>query len=198
MAHPRDSGHSASSYRPSQQLLESPTTSPRIVTPSPMRPPVPPPWSTCSDPPSFTRQSDHPTSGARPTTGRRPTRRTPCSPWPGTVDAQGYPRVWVRGRPAYAHRVAYERVHSRLRPGERVYRTCGNRACMRVSHMTMEPPARKGRRPGTAKLSARRVRAIRAAWARPDRPTQAALAQRYGVSRSAISLVVRGVTWSDV
>ena len=49
-----------------------------------------------------------------------------------------------------------------------------------------------------AKLNARRVREIREAWAATPRPTQAELAQRYGMSRSAISLVVRGVTWPDV
>ncbi len=42
------------------------------------------------------------------------------------------------------------------------------------------------------------VREIRLAWAGSPRPPQAVLAETYGVSRSAISLVVRGVTWTDV
>ena len=67
-------------------------------------------------------------------------------------------------------------------------------------HLVTTKPPRVGkrRRPGTAKLTVRRVRLIREAWAATPRPTQAALAETYGVSRSAVSLVVRGVTWTDV
>ena len=67
-------------------------------------------------------------------------------------------------------------------------------------HLVTTKPPRVGkrRRPGTAKLTVRRVRAIRAAWAASPRPTQATLAREHGVSRSAISLVVRRVTWTDI
>lgn len=123
-----------------------------------------------------------------------------CRIWRGTVDAKGYPRWTNRGRSLYAHRSEYEYFWGALAPGERVYRTCGERLCTNVFHMTTTNPnvGLKRRRPGTAKLTPRKVRAIRAAWARPDRPSQSALARRYHVSRSAISLVVRGITWADV
>ncbi len=123
-----------------------------------------------------------------------------CKPWTGTYDAQGYPRYKTGGKSRYVHRAEYEYFHGRLKPGERVYRVCGDRRCINAMHLVTTKPApkRKRRRPGTAKLTARRVREIRAAWAGRDRPTQQALAKKYGVSRSAISLVVRGVTWTDV
>lgn len=122
-----------------------------------------------------------------------------CKLWDGTVDASGYPRTSCGRRSYYAHRVAFEQFWRLLKPGERVYRTCGERLCTNVFHLTTDAPQkRRKRRPGTSKLTARRVRAIREVWAGPDRPSQSALAQRYGVSRSTISLVVRGVTWIDV
>ena len=128
-----------------------------------------------------------------------------CRVWDGAVDGQGYPRRrWEadrfgrRYRPTpYVHRQEFQLFHGRpLEPGERVYRTCsGGQLCVNPRHMTTEPPARRRKRPRSAKLSRPKVRAIREAWAREDRPTQRELAARYGVSRSAISLVVRGVTW---
>lgn len=119
-----------------------------------------------------------------------------CQPWNGTVDANGYPRA----KSVYAHRAAYERLWGRLEPGERVYRRCGDRTCVNPFHLTTdksESPQRQRRRvrARSTKLSWAKAEAIRVAWARPDRPTQQELADEYGVSRSAISLVVRGVTW---
>lgn len=117
------------------------------------------------------------------------------------VDARGFPRVKVKGKSVYAHRRAFEFFWRRLEPGERVYRTCGDKACVNYFHLTTTPPERKKRhRPGTTKLTPRKVRSIQKAWALPkaERPTQAKLAKKYGVSRSCISLVVRHITWPDV
>ena len=114
-------------------------------------------------------------------------------------DRNGYPRLRWGTESYYAHRVAFE-FWRPLEAGERVYRTCGNRMCTNVYHLTTERPKkrRKRRRPASAKLNRPKVRAIREAWAASPRPTQAALARQHKVSRSAISLVVRGVTWPDV
>lgn len=106
----------------------------------------------------------------------------------------------VRGKSRYAHRVAFEFFWRKLEPGERVYRTCGRRDCVNYLHLTAEKPERKGKRqrPGTTKLTPAKVRNVRRAYAEPGGPTQAELARKYGVSRSCISCVVRGVTWPDV
>ena len=123
-----------------------------------------------------------------------------CKVWEGTYDSNGYPRYKSAGRSWYVHRAVYEDFHGRLQPGEKVYRVCGDKRCINAMHLVTTKPTATGkrRRPGTAKLTPRRVRAIREAWAGPDRPSQAALARQHKVSRSAISLVVRGVTWPDV
>ncbi len=116
------------------------------------------------------------------------------------VDARGYPRVKVKGKSRYAHRVAFEFFWRRLEPGERVYRTCGRRDCVNYFHLTTTPSDRKRKqhRPGTTKLTAAKVRNVRRAYAEPGGPTQAELAREYGVSRSCISCVVRRVTWRGV
>ena len=125
-----------------------------------------------------------------------------CTPWTGTLDARGYPRAKTRsGKSYYPGRAAYEQLFGRLEPGERVFRRCGRRDCVNPLHGTTDPeearPKRRRRRPASAKLNRRKADEIRARWAEPDRPTQQELADEYGVSRSTISLIVRGKTWQQ-
>lgn len=46
-----------------------------------------------------------------------------------------------------------------------------------------------------AKLTAEQVREIRALYRGRDRPTQKALAERYGVSQGAINAIITGRSW---
>jgi hypothetical protein len=122
-----------------------------------------------------------------------------CKRWGGSYNAQGYPRKKVRGRWKYAHRVAYEEFWGELKPGERVYRRCKDKACVAYYHLTTERPEKgEPHRPGTTKLTPTKVRNIRQAWASADRPTQQQLADRYGVDRTTISLIVRNRSWPNV
>lgn len=156
-----------------------------------------------SDKPSpfMPRPPVHPALENASRSARRELNR--CKPQRRALDALGYPRVKVNGRSKYAHRVAFEFFWRKLEPGERVYRTCGDRRCLNYFHLTTEKPqptAKKRHRPGTAKLTPRRVRNIRKKWTLPEaeRPTQAELARRYSVSRSCVSLIVRNITWRDI
>lgn len=123
-----------------------------------------------------------------------------CKEWEGTYDAQGYPRYKSGGRSLYVHRAEFEYFHRRLEPGEKVYRACGNRRCVNALHLVTEKPVTKKRRqrPASAKLNPRKVREIREALARRDRPSQRALAEKYGVTPAAISHVARRKTWAHV
>lgn len=127
-----------------------------------------------------------------------------CTIWQGALDDQGYPRARPRqqasGRKTsvYVHRRLYESRWGLLAAGERVYRLCGSRRCINPYHLTTQPSKTRRRRLASARLNAPKVRAIRQAWASPIRPTQAVLAAEHGVSRSAVSLVVRGLTWRHV
>ena len=125
-----------------------------------------------------------------------------CLLWRRAFDAEGYPRLRIGGKQRYAHRFLFEILYRPLEDGERVYRTCGRRSCVSAKHLTTKPtpPKRDRGRPASTKLTRRKVQNIRKAWALPEdeRPTQQELAQKYSVSRSCISLVVRKATWSDV
>lgn len=123
-----------------------------------------------------------------------------CLLWQRPLDAEGYPRLRINGKQRYAHRYLFELLLRPLKDGERVYRTCG-RTCVNPRHMTTTPPPKGDRgRPASTKLTSRKVQSIREAWSQPagERPTQQALADTYGVSRSCISLIVRGETWKDI
>lgn len=117
----------------------------------------------------------------------------------GALDSNGYPRARYGNTSFYPHREAYL---GELKPGDRVYRWCGERTCVNPYHVTTTEPemqrrTRLRRKPNGAKLTRQQVTAIREQWAQEDRPTQRELAVRYGVSRSAISMIVRGKTWRN-
>lgn len=64
-----------------------------------------------------------------------------CWPWPGTIDAKGYGRVYIDGRQPKAHRVAYERFVGPIPAGLEPDHTCRNRACFNPRHL--EPVTHK-------------------------------------------------------
>jgi hypothetical protein len=66
------------------------------------------------------------------------------------------------------------------------------------ANVTRQHPEKwQGERNGQAKLTRRDVRAIRRAYARAG-VSQAALAEQYGVSQSAVGMVIRRVNWGHV
>lgn len=146
-----------------------------------------------------------------------------CWPWTGKpIVGTGYGRVRVgEGRSARAHRVAYMLACGPIPDGLDVLHRCDNRTCCNPEHLftgtngdNNRDRASKGRS-ATGKRSGRHthperyentrgeqhhlavlndtaVQEIRAAG--PD-ANQSLLARRYGVSRTTIRNVLRGVTW---
>ena len=132
--------------------------------------------------------------------------------------------MWVDGRLQYAHRVMYEMTFGPISPGLSVCHRCDMPACVRPDHLflgthtdNMQDCSRKGRKHGVygnangmrknpgllrgtkngcAKLDEDKVRQIRSLTATGVSWSQLAL--RFGVSKSAIMMIVTGRKWAWV
>lgn len=116
-----------------------------------------------------------------------------------------YATMRVDGRNVGVHRASFAAFVGPIPPGAMILHDCDRRRCVRPGCLhpgdakmnAREAAARgllaRGSRNGRARLSEADVRAVREA---APGTTMTALAARYGVTRSAISLVVRGLTWA--
>lgn len=121
--------------------------------------------------------------------------KTPCWIWQRTTDARGYGGTSADGnRHVKAHRVYYERANGPIPEGFVIDHLCRVPACVNPAHLEPVTNAENVQRGDTAKLTRGQVAEIKA---RPDE-TQQALADEYGVHRSAISLIRNGKRWADV
>lgn len=139
-------------------------------------------------------------------------RRGPdeCWPWLGGIDLPdgygyfaGFARLKVR-----AHRFAYELEVGKIGPGRLVLHSCDNPPCVNPAHLRLGSPADniddrrvRGRAPRgvnhhSAKLTEDQVREIRRRWTGGEKQT--ALAERFGITQSSISRIVRGQDWIHV
>jgi hypothetical protein len=128
-----------------------------------------------------------------------------CWPWTGGRSRFGYGRM----HKSYAHRVAWSLQVGPIPTGLQVLHACDNPPCCNPAHLFLGTPAdnvldkvQKGRQAhgedisNRVRLTEQHVRQIRLAAA--TGVTYRALATAYGVSRSGISLVVRGKRWAWV
>jgi HNH endonuclease len=148
-----------------------------------------------------------------------------CWPWQLSI-GQGYGRFQVAGRGVRAHRVAYYLQYG-VDPGEYlVCHKCDNPPCCNGKHLFLgteadnsadrnnkgrnNPPAgwrsgrytypertARGEGVGGSKLTADQVRDIRALYAAGNQ-THQQLADTFGVTREAVSLIARGKNWKHV
>jgi hypothetical protein len=135
----------------------------------------------------------------------------PCWLWLPTPTPGGYGLIWVNGAYRGAHVVAWEMEHGPLPDDKIVMHRCDRRNCVRndpgMSHVIdgtyksnmedmydkgrADPP--KGNRQPRSRLTPEVVLVIRAERKRGVSTVD--LAQRYGVTRSAVSHATRGSTW---
>jgi len=128
-----------------------------------------------------------------------------CHLWTAAVNAKGYGLLWSGDRLRSAHRLAYELSKGPIPEGQHVLHRCDTPGCVNPAHLFLGTDAEntadrvakgrsaRGERHGVSKLTAAQVAEIRA-----SDETQRVLGQRYGVSRSLISLIKLGHLWTHV
>lgn len=138
-----------------------------------------------------------------------------CHLWTASINGAGYGQIGRGGRDggtALAHRLAWEIARGAIPDRLQVLHRCDNKLCVNVAHLflgtqadNMQDMAAKGRdnraitngeMNGLAKLTKRRVLAIRRAYAAGA--TQTRIAERFGVGQSTISSIVLRRTWQHV
>jgi hypothetical protein len=139
-----------------------------------------------------------------------------CWLWRGYISPTGYGRIAIGGgrkQMFLAHRVAWEMHHAQPIPGEMVImHKCDTPACVNPAHLELGTQAdniqdmvkkrrhsrgksiNRGTANGQAKLTLDQALAIRKSCD-SGLANQSQLAQQYGISVSAISLIVTGQTW---
>lgn len=130
---------------------------------------------------------------------------TPCHiplTWRGVpyqLNQDGYSRVRrsIDGRPVFvlAHRVRYEATFGKLEDGMVPDHLCKHRPCCNPAHMEAVTIAVNNRRGYRTKLTAEQVLHIRTLAAAGMK--QKELCERFGMSQSHISNIIRGNYWSD-
>lgn len=60
---------------------------------------------------------------------------TPCFPWPGFRNRDGYAKVSMRGKCFSVHRLVYENVKGKIPHGLTIDHLCRNRHCINPDHM---------------------------------------------------------------
>lgn len=134
-----------------------------------------------------------------------------CWLWTGVKSKHGYGqfRAFPNQSMQLAHRVSYSLTFGAIPKGKQVCHSCDVRACVSPSHlfigthldnardcMSKERQAR-GSANGGAKIKESDVHEIRRLHA-TGTLSQTVIGQRFGITQSAVSLIVIGKKWSHV
>lgn len=138
-----------------------------------------------------------------------------CLNWTGSTDSYGYGQMKWRGRTRLVHRLAYWIFGNKPPTGLSVLHTCDNRRCINPNHLYLGTQRENmrdmvvrrrfadvsGENNPRAKLTSRDVLEIRNAVSHKfnhDGATHSDIAKRYGVSKSTIDQISRGIVWREV
>lgn len=117
-----------------------------------------------------------------------------CWPWIGRCTNNGTPIKQWNGKPKTARKWLWELLFGRVPDGLVVYGTCGARDCINPRHAAVGFAKDARRFDVRTKLDTADVMLIKRAA--DDGVMLAVLAERYGVSPTTISDVVRGKSWA--
>lgn len=113
-----------------------------------------------------------------------------CWIWLRSISDTGYGNLMRDGRVQNAHRYYYERAKGPVPDGLDLDHLCRNRACVNPDHLEPLTRAENCRRGAGTKLDWAKVAVIRASHL-----PHTELAQRFGVTPTAIRYVRNGTTW---
>jgi hypothetical protein len=119
--------------------------------------------------------------------------RKGCWIWEGAFDKDGYATFASRRNKVRAARFSYEFFVGPIAAGLQVDHLCRVHSCVNPAHLEAVTPAENTRRGNSAQLCDEDVRFIRKSGL-----TNQALAERFDVDPSTISLVRSGKTWLGV
>jgi DNA-binding MarR family transcriptional regulator len=134
-----------------------------------------------------------------------------CWLWTGSLASRGYGQIKIATRISRrSHRLAWELTNGPIPRGLFVCHRCDNRRCVNPDHLflgtnqdNMDDMKQKGRSPRyggakshKAKLTESDVQAIRADYSTGS-VTMRSLADRFGVTVTNVSDILKGHTWRD-
>lgn len=124
-----------------------------------------------------------------------------CHLWTGGTTRQLYGNFWDGARLVRAHRWAYLRAYGKVPEGLEVTHSCGVRLCVRPEHLVAKTHAdnladKIAHGTTGKKLDPAKVREIRSLYA--GGMTQVAIAKRFGVRQTMISMVCKRQSWAHV
>lgn len=134
---------------------------------------------------------------------------TSCIEWGKARNRTGYGVARYKGKMWYAHRMEWEKANGPIPEGMCVLHRCDNPICVRADHLFLgthadnhrdmrekgrdRSPIQRGELNVKAKLAEPDVIMIRRL--RAEGWTQKRLADRFGVSKTAIQFIERGINW---
>lgn len=129
-----------------------------------------------------------------------------CWRWNAGLYTRGYGCFHVEGKPQYAHRVSFSLYYGAVPLGAVICHSCDNVWCVNPRHLfagtqaeNLADMAAKGRstlgeKNPRSKLNALEVAAIRQMYGSSGL-TQHAIAELFGVQRTAVSRIITGARW---